>query len=67
MGKNEDFERAFEEQYVEPIYMAKTNKGLKEKLEATTKENYDLKGELRSKDEELTQSRAKVPSSNNFL
>lgn len=52
--KDDDFERAFEEQYVEPIYMAKKNKELKEQLEATTMENYDFRGELRSKVEELT-------------
>lgn len=33
----EDFERAFQELYVETIYLAKKNKELKEQLEAITK------------------------------
>lgn len=36
--REEDFERAFEELYMETIRMAKKNKELKEQLEARTKD-----------------------------
>lgn len=54
------FVRASKELFVETICMAKKNKNLKEQLEAITKEKYILKEELRSKEEELTQSKDKV-------
>lgn len=58
--REEDFVRASKELFVETICMAKKNKNLKEQLEAITKEKYILKEELRSKEEELTQSKDKV-------
>lgn len=41
--KEEDFDRAFEELYVESIYMAKTNKKLREQLKAINRRKKLLK------------------------
>lgn len=48
------------ELYVEIIHMAKKNNELKEQLQGITEENDIFMGELRSKDEELGQSKAKA-------
>lgn len=48
------------ELYVEIIHMAKKNNELKEQLQGITGENDIFMGELRSKDEELGQSKAKA-------
>lgn len=64
--REEDFERVFEKLYVVTICIANKNKELKEQLEAMTKENDVLKGELRNEDKELSQSKAKVQELQQF-
>lgn len=58
--REEDFERAFEELYMETICIAKKNKELIKQLKAINNENDIFKGELKSKEEDHTQSKAKV-------
>lgn len=52
--------KAFEELYVETICMAKKNKEQNEQLEAIKQEKNVREGQLRSKEDELSQSKAKV-------
>lgn len=56
--REEDFERAFEELYVEIIHIADKKKELNEQLEAITKEIDTLQEKLKCKEMELKLSKA---------
>lgn len=58
--REEDFERAFEEVYMETIYMTKKNKELKEQLEEISKEKDAQKEDLRGKEEKHSIAKNKV-------
>lgn len=58
-GREKDFEWAFEELYVESIYIAKKNKKLIEQIEAINKEKEALKKKLKCKGLGLKHSKAR--------
>lgn len=57
--KEEDFERAFEEFYVETIHLAKKNKELKKQIEVITKDKDALQEKFKCKELEVKHSKAR--------